>query len=400
MLNGEYLISRSPCGLNCSYAIQFDGPDFSCGEGNWSGLENRTFEFYGDFSSYRNEQEARPEYSPPANFLGAPSRRGDKYYFDVQYGEGGMENMTCTYFASTYHGNVTFINGTQTIEVEAVRKYALNATALSYPYLFAPYEVVPSADKDDTAAFEKPFSDDTILATPGRPDSPNITVSDAYHDSNIRAIADAVAFTLGGAISKAGTDSTNAVKGEFDADIISGKEGEFVGNTLVVQTPWVPTTKAWLGTTYDFTQLTPSLYEEMLRNVTISMLARPNTNTTASVTKSPWENAYKFARKESLIWAYGVSLVVSAGFIIFGIVALFQNGVPAESGGFLQVLCTTTGDNLAINREAAACSMGGSSNFSNELKELRVRYGYIKATEGDESKPRAGFGTREEMDAI
>lgn len=115
---------------------------------------------------------------------------------------------------------------------------------------------------------------------------------------------------------------------------------------------------------------------------------------------SPWENAYSFANKHSLIWAYGVSLVLSAGFIVLGIVALGRNGVPAESGGLMQLLCTTTGDNLAINKEAAKCSMGGSSNFSNELKELRVRYGYIKSTAEDEGKPRAVFGTEEETDAI
>ncbi|KKY27824.1 hypothetical protein UCDDS831_g00688 [Diplodia seriata] len=346
LLNGEHLTSKSPCGLNCSYAIEFDGPDYKCELGYWAGLENRTFEFYGAFSSYKNNQEARMEYSPPANFLGAPSDRDAKFYFDVQYGPGGVANMSCTYFASTYHANVTFLNGSQTVDVTVERKYLLNATTLGYPYLFAPYQVVDPEDEQNPAAWNKPFPDDIVLYNKPDLGSPNITVSDAFHDSNIRAIADAVSFTLG------------------------GMEGEFVGNTLIAQTPWVSTTKAWFGTTYDFSQLSPRLYEEMLRNVTISMLARPNTNITANVTRT--------------------------GFIVFGIVALVQNGIPAESGGFMQVLCTTTGDNLVINREASACSMGGAPSFSNDLKELKVRFGYVKGTEGDEWGPRAVFGTEDE----
>lgn len=355
------------------------------------------------------KRDAVEDYRYPVCVWAAPLNKDGKFYFAVNYGlqdgtelnktSRGVVDTICTYFASTYHANLSFINGTEVVDVKVERKYPLNATALDWNYLFAPYDVVPGGDIENTAAFAKSLPDEMVLYT-GMPPFPNISISDAYRDSNIRAIADGMSYALGGVILNAGRNRSQHVLFFFETDNTLGTEGAAPVNSLITQTPWVQSEKSWLATVYNFTRLTPSLYEEMLWNVTISMLTRPNTNTTVEVTMSPWENAYSFANKQSLIWAYGVSLVVSAGFIALGIVALGRNGVPAESGGFMQLLCTTTGDNLAINREAATCSMGGSSNFSNELKELRVRYGYIKATAGGEGKPRAGFGTREETDAI
>ncbi|KAF4546190.1 uncharacterized protein LTHEOB_4187 [Lasiodiplodia theobromae] len=272
--------------------------------------------------------------------------------------------------------NLNFVNGTEIVDIEVKKKYPLNATALDWAYLFAPYDVVDNKSSEGMATI---LPDDLVLFT-GMGGSPKLPISDAFRDSNIRAIADGVSYALGGILLRAGSESAIHM------------------NTLIPETPWVKSYKRLDWTSYDFSQLTPALYEKMLRNVTMSMLSRPNTNTTVEVTMSPWENAYSFASKRSLIWPYGVSLILSAGFIAFGLVALGQNGVSAESGGFMQLLCTTTGDNLEINKEAAKCSMGGSSNFSNELKELRVRFGHIKATA--EGKLRAGFGTEEETDAI
>ncbi|KAF9630328.1 hypothetical protein BFW01_g890 [Lasiodiplodia theobromae] len=355
-------------------------------KGSWPGLEESAqdlFDTDGSVQPPPKQENTKRDSSRPGSFWAAPLNKDGKFYFAVNYDTGNNSltahlNTICTYFASTYHMNLNFVNGTEIVDIEVKKKYPLNATALDWAYLFAPYDVVDNKSSEGMATI---LPDDLVLFT-GMGGGPKLPISDAFRDSNIRAIADGVSYALGGILLRAGSEAAIHM------------------NTLIPETPWVKSYKRLDWTSYDFSQLTPALYEKMLRNVTMSMLSRPNTNTTVEVTMSPWENAYSFASRQSLIWPYGVSLVMSAGFIALGIVALGQNGVPADSGGFMQLLCTTTGDNLAINKEAAKCSMGGSPNFSNELKELRVRFGYIKATAEDEGKPRAGFGTEEETDAI
>ncbi|GME39339.1 uncharacterized protein LTHEOB_4187 [Neofusicoccum parvum] len=281
-----------------------------------------------------------------------------------------------------YHVNVSYLDGVEDVNVEVKQKYPLNSTILSNPYLFVAWTLVD--DINDPVRFNQPIPDDQVLWNSTSNTDP-IPLATAYREQNIRSIADALAISLGGAIEAKGNGAGN------------GFVGEFIGNTLITQTPWVNTNVSYYGATYDFSELTASLFEQMLRNVTMSMLTRPNTNAYANVTKTPWRNAYSFARKDSLIAAYAVSLIVSALFIAMGIFALFKNGVAAETGGFMQVLCTTTGDFLDINREASKCSTGGAANFSEKLKDMRVRFGEISGNEESDGAPRAGFGTEKEM---
>lgn len=119
-------------------------------------------------------------------------------------------NTICTYFASTYHAHLNFINGTEVVDVKVERKYPLNATALDWNYLFAPYDVVPFGDIENTAAFATSLPDDMVLYT-GMPPFPNISISDAYRDSNIRAIADGMSYALGGVILDAGGNRSRHV---------------------------------------------------------------------------------------------------------------------------------------------------------------------------------------------
>jgi hypothetical protein len=108
--------------------------------------------------------------------------------------------------------------------------------------------------------------------------------------------------------------------------------------------------------------------EELLRNVTISTLGLRNTTT--------------------------LSLV----FIVIGVVALFRNGEAAEVGGFLQLLRTTTGDELRVNQLAKQCTESGHGGLDEqslkELKDLRVRFGELDRLG---TKPRMAFGTEDEL---
>lgn len=143
--------------------------------------------------------------------------------------------------------------------------------------------------------------------------------------------------------------------------------------------------------------LTPSTMEELLTNVTISTLTMRNTTAPAEVSQTIFFNTYSFAGWRVMAISYGLPVGLSMVFVALGLVALFRNGEAAESGGLLQLLCTTTGEELRINRLARRCAAGTGAGYdkeaAEELKALRVRFGAL----GGDAKVRMGFGTEEEL---
>lgn len=138
--------------------------------------------------------------------------------------------------------------------------------------------------------------------------------------------------------------------------------------------------------------------EELLRNVTISTMSLRNTTMQTEVQQTIFYNTYHFEGWQVMLLAYGISLGLSLVFIAIGVVALFRNGEAAEVGGFLQLLRSTTGDDLKINRLAKQCTesddVGCDKQALKELKDLRVRFGGL-ARPG--TKPRMAFGTEDEL---
>lgn len=89
-------------------------------------------------------------------------------------------------------------------------------------------------------------------------------------------------------------------------------------------------------------------------------------------------------------------------FILLGLWALRHNGVSAIDGGFIQLVTTTTGSK-ALNREAAAGSLGGQENIPEGLQNLKIRFGELRnktkyelGGRGGEFR-RAGFGIEDEI---
>lgn len=81
--------------------------------------------------------------------------------------------------------------------------------------------------------------------------------------------------------------------------------------------------------------------------------------------------------------------------------SLYQNGVSATDGGFLQILTTTT-TSEALHRAASAAALGGGENVPEELKRSRVRYGELTGSEEIfQGEPRTvGFGVEDEVAPI
>jgi hypothetical protein len=93
-----------------------------------------------------------------------------------------------------------------------------------------------------------------------------------------------------------------------------------------------------------------------------------------------------FAPRTTLIIPHAATLAVALGVCIIGLNALRQNGVSASTGGFLQILCTTTGS-PTLDHMAVKGSIGGPQNTPKELQKLEFMFGQLSGKNG----PIAGF---------
>jgi hypothetical protein len=98
-------------------------------------------------------------------------------------------------------------------------------------------------------------------------------------------------------------------------------------------------------------------------------------------------NVYHFENKLIFFLPYSLSLVLAIPIIAMGLIALYyqNNGVSAISGGFVQLLMTTTG-HTAIDSalEKGCASLGGHENVSKELMNMEIRFGELINDNEDE----------------
>lgn len=134
-----------------------------------------------------------------------------------------------------------------------------------------------------------------------------------------------------------------------------------------------------------------------MKNITISVLNNNEQDwIDTATTYVRFEAAYVLNSQFRLIDAYAAALVVSFVFILSGLVALFQNGIPESSGGFLQILCTTTHGEGIMNQLAKLASFGGASGVTKDLSDLEVRFGVVATGE----RRHAAFGTLDETETL
>ncbi|CAN9374451.1 unnamed protein product [Alternaria alternata] len=128
---------------------------------------------------------------------------------------------------------------------------------------------------------------------------------------------------------------------------------------------------------------------ELLINTTISALALNQRFDTVNGTETLNFNAYRFENKLAFFLPYGLSLVLAIPILVLGFVALYaqNHGVSAISGGFLQLLMTTTGrTSLEAMVTRGSGTLGGYENVSKELREMEVRFGELIEVSGNDLK--------------
>lgn len=181
---------------------------------------------------------------------------------------------------------------------------------------------------------------------------------------------------------------------------LPGTENYFTINTIIQETPraepvYTPDTYTFSGILFD---LSPSVVEDLMKNVTISMLNDAEKYVSTTATTTVYKSAYVFKDKIKLIGAYASALVACLVFLLLSFGALLQNGTPASSSGFLQIMCTTAHSNGAMNELAKGTSLGGAIGVPKDLLDLNVRFGVVTDANGEWRH--AAFGTVEDTEPL
>jgi len=140
---------------------------------------------------------------------------------------------------------------------------------------------------------------------------------------------------------------------------------------------------------YDCPAFDPEMANELLINTTISALALNQRFDIVNGTETRTFNIYRFENKLAFFLPYGLSLALAIPILVLGLIALYvqNHGVSAISGGFMQLLMTTTGrSSLEAVVTRGSGTLGGYENVSEELRRMEVRFGELVEVSGDEIK--------------
>ena len=171
-------------------------------------------------------------------------------------------------------------------------------------------------------------------------------------------------------------------------------------NTIIEDTPWKDTTYDYEDAVYSGVtfRLPAARIEAMMKNVSVSFMNYEEDEVETSISFFEYYPAYVFQNPPRLIGAYAGALGVSLLFILIGMLALYQNDSPASSGGFLQIMCTTTYGDGIMNQLAKAASAGNDKGAAKDLADLKVRLGTVSGRSPEERY--VAFGTVEETETL
>lgn len=101
--------------------------------------------------------------------------------------------------------------------------------------------------------------------------------------------------------------------------------------------------------------ISEDMLNEALINITISALSLNIHHEMVNRTLTHVFNVYRFNNKLSFYLPYGLCLLCTLPVLVVSLLALYQNGVTAIDGGFVQLLMTTTGRTELEDMAAKGC---------------------------------------------
>ncbi|CAI6336815.1 unnamed protein product [Periconia digitata] len=443
LLRGEYLTRPSPCGPNCTYEVEFLAPALTC-KNSWPYGRAAVHDYQDNLDVIYNMANITDAILSAARYFGAYSLPDSDYplpeedllmweddkeimdflnvteksWNETEWVETGWSGMDWNEHGLDYDYRVVnpkggsyfafdmlFRKGSSISEVNGVKQYSIgcvvtNATytaqveyinniqnvtvdvnepkPLGYP-LYTPKSIwndVLTDLHDGEGGYKKTIQ---IPTTNGfsRQD-----VTKMYGRYQLYAMADALLSSLAGNVSllSQGIESTTALtETRFAKNMESDEDLDQV----------------LAGYTIDF-DLTTTIMEDLMRNVTISLLNNGKQLVDTQVTRTEFVSKYVFKEPVRLIASYCAGLGAYLILVCLGFWAMIHNGTSASTGSFLEILGTTTASNSALNRMTKEVRLGERS--PKELLKLKVRFG--QAWDDGSGKPFAAFGTKEETSPL
>ncbi|KAM0160761.1 hypothetical protein ACHAPG_002825 [Botrytis cinerea] len=415
LISGQTFTQSSPCGSNCSYEIQYEGPWIDCvnSSSQYYLKTNDTFTIYnGTWSSKISASLAHSTYNgtyTQATFNSStltPIKANGIHDVGALGGEA-MEALVqedllvCSPGRALFTVNNIWEDNIQRREYDVAPISQLTNLAL----LTHQSEVIVPG-----------FCAETGTGYGTGPANWSTAALDWYRDNNMMTIfASMLSFLDGEYLARlVATNSSikhndtayytdiawqEAIVGNNDFLAQStGENGTLIDstrfNTAFAQyTPFV--------SSYPSFNMTTSTLNSYLFNLTTSaMLSYNNWNTTSNATIVDTINIYTFSQPLNLILPYFITLGVSLPFLLLGFWSLYRNGVSATDSGFIQLLATTTGSQALEDAAAASC-LGGSNHIDKIFKETKIRFGELvdpnNLNPNANTLRRAGFGIESEV---
>ncbi|RAK93385.1 hypothetical protein BO79DRAFT_284039 [Aspergillus costaricaensis CBS 115574] len=348
MMAGHYLPASSPCASDCSYSISIPGPSFECRNYSSPDLYNWVNQTYPQTNMRGYLYIASQDSAARTNHSESFFDFGLRWKSDNEY-----DNLTCRAFEATYNLHITYTGSQQyvTADVNPIRQ-------LNSSYMYDDGGVSPR-----TGTLDSQINATTTGDTGGN-------VIDIFRRANLAAIQDSLVLALSGYI---------------DMLVIHGQPS---ANTII------SLTDLYTGPSNTPTfNITGASMQDLLKNITISLLTMNQTTTQVTVTNNLTVNVYSFSRPARLIATYFVCLGSALAFILFGGHALISNGISASMTGMFQTLCTTRASARLDDLAAKGC-LGGRENVPDELRNLKVMFGEIQGKDGVRM---AGLGSVDEV---
>jgi hypothetical protein len=183
IVGGSYLRSTSPCGQNCSYGLEIDGPGYKCEDHANINSTALIDDVMGAFDI--------GAFSVPWTFVAAEDFAAAPYYkFSVQ--SSGLSaissNTSCVAYKAWYKLNITYVNGVQNITAVSQLYDKLN-----FSQFWNDGSMYPSGGPGANAA-------NVTLTNSTQGVMPVGSLVDLHYRSNIAAIKDALVVPLTGLI--------------------------------------------------------------------------------------------------------------------------------------------------------------------------------------------------------
>lgn len=414
LVTGEAFAMPSPCGVNCSYVVEFEGPYMECTKTSQNAVvvDSDKLQIYtGQWISPASAQLVQSRYN--GTYTLAHLNTTTLTPLSVNVANSSTNSTTPTTYVTVQQDN--------TICSPGRAKYTLNHTYVNNVHFRnATREPV---DRLINLALQ---THDGIVVVPGftlngtfaygtQPANWSTDALNFYRDNNHMAILDAMMSWLAGSFNASlqyadannplTTLSNSSYDLAWEESFISFTNGVSIsngpqGNTVIDSTRFNEIFNQYTNAANPSFNISSDILNDYLLNMTTSIATaygRWNTSANASVTTLV--NVYSFSEPLNLLIPYFLTLLLALPFVILGTIALLSNGVSAMDGSFTQIITTSTGSSV-LDKAAAGGCLGGDESVPDELKDLKIRFGEFVGRDGPGGIKRSGFGVEGEVRAL